>query len=140
MRVLLDTNVLVSALATRGLCADLFRLVVAEHDLIVGEVVLEELRGVLSAKFRVPPERIAEVEELLRTHEVAVRPDAPDEVTVRDVDDAWVLATARAAKVEVLVTGDEDLLAVTGRLPFRILSPRAFWGEVRDGARQGRVP
>lgn len=140
MRVLLDTNVLVSALATRGLCADLYRLVVAEHDLIVGEVVLEELRRVLGAKFRLPPERVAEVEELLRTHEVAVRPDAPDEVTVRDADDAWVLATARAANVDVLVTGDDDLLTVTEQLPFRVLSPRAFWEEVRDEIRQGRMP
>lgn len=40
MRVFLDTNVLVSAFATRGLCADLMRHVLAEHDLITGEVII----------------------------------------------------------------------------------------------------
>jgi predicted nucleic acid-binding protein len=42
VRVALDTSVLVSAVATRGRCADLFNLVLAEHELIVGETVLTE--------------------------------------------------------------------------------------------------
>jgi predicted nucleic acid-binding protein len=47
MRVCLDTNVLVAAVATRGLAADVLRLTLAEHDLLVPEVVLTELRRVL---------------------------------------------------------------------------------------------
>lgn len=135
MRVFLDTNVLASAIATRGLCADLFRLVVAEHDLVVGEVVLDELRRVLPTRFRLPAARMVEVEELLRAYEITERPRSPDAVTVRDPDDRWVLASARAAGVDVLITGDGDLLAVADQVPFRILSPRAFWDEVRRGAR-----
>ena len=45
--VFLDTNVVVSAVATRGLCADLFHVVLAEHELVLGETVLTELRPVL---------------------------------------------------------------------------------------------
>jgi len=37
VKVFLDTNVLVSALATRGLCADLLRKVLTEHELLVGK-------------------------------------------------------------------------------------------------------
>ena len=48
MRVFLDTNVLVSAIATRGICADLLRSVAAERELIVGEVVLVELHHAVS--------------------------------------------------------------------------------------------
>ena len=40
MRVFLDTNVLVSALTTRGLAADVFRLALSEHELLTGEVNL----------------------------------------------------------------------------------------------------
>ena len=47
MKVFLDTNVLVSGLATRGLCADVIRLVLAEHELIAGEVALKEVERVL---------------------------------------------------------------------------------------------
>lgn len=135
MRVFLDTNVLVSAVGTRGLCADLLRVVVAEHDLVIGEVVLEELRRVLKVKFRVPDERITEVVELFRAYELVPRPDAPDPVTVRDAADRWILASARAANVDVLITGDADLLETSTDLPFRLLSPREFWSELRRGAR-----
>lgn len=59
MSICLDANVSVAALATRGLCADAFRTVVAEHELVIGEVILDELRRVLRTKLRLLPERIA---------------------------------------------------------------------------------
>ena len=86
MRVFFDTNVLVSAVATRGICADLLRIVSSEHDLVVGEVVLSELRRVLETRFKLPAERIDEVEKFLRTYEVVAKPDAMDPVAVRDED------------------------------------------------------
>ena len=54
MRVFFDTIVLVSAFLARGLCADLLRLVLAEHTLVTSEVVLAELSDVLSRKGRHP--------------------------------------------------------------------------------------
>jgi predicted nucleic acid-binding protein len=66
VRVFLDTNVIVSALATRGLCADLVQIVLADHDLLVGETVIGEVRRVLSRKMRVPASTVAEVESFLR--------------------------------------------------------------------------
>jgi hypothetical protein len=54
VRVFLDTNVLAAAFTTRGLCADLVRSVLAEHQLITGEVILGELNDVLVKRFRLP--------------------------------------------------------------------------------------
>mgnify|MGYP002814035003 CR=1 FL=1 len=54
MRVFLDTNVLVSAFATRGMCADVLRVVLAEHTLITREVVLRELSRVLRTRIGMP--------------------------------------------------------------------------------------
>ena len=135
MRVFLDTNVLVSAFSTRGLCADVFRTVITEHDLVVGEVVLAELRRVLASRFKVPSDRIQEVEALLRSYEVVAKPKAMDPTPVRDRTDRWVLANARAAEADVLITGDQDLLAVADEAGIRILTPREFWEEIRRGAR-----
>lgn len=135
MRVFLDTNVLVSAVATRGICADLFRLVVSEDDLVLGEVVLTELRRVLAIRMRLPPDRNDEVEKFLRTYEVAAKPDAMDPAAVRDEADRWVLANARAAQADVLITGDADLLAVAATAGLRIVTPREFWEELRRGSR-----
>ena len=54
MRVFLDTNVLVSAFATRGLCADVLRVVLAEHTFITSEIVLREVSRVLRTRIGMP--------------------------------------------------------------------------------------
>ena len=54
MRVFLDTNVLVSAFATRGLSADLFEMVLLEHELVTGKRVLQELQKALRTKIKLP--------------------------------------------------------------------------------------
>lgn len=134
MRVFLDTNVLVSAFATRGLCADLFRHVLAEHDLITGEVIILELRRVLRDKMNVPAATIAAVERVLRDHVVVPKPAKPHPLPIRDQADRWVLASAVAGKADVLVTGDSDLLDMAARAPLRIMDPRGFWDLIRGGS------
>jgi uncharacterized protein len=132
VRVALDTNVLISAVAARGLCADLFNLILAEHDLIVGETVLSELRRVLSQKIRVPGKTIDEFVALLRQEALVVKKGELVAVEIRDKDDLPVLSEAIAGNADVLVTGDADLLTLTEKLPLRVLSPRGFWEELRD--------
>jgi putative PIN family toxin of toxin-antitoxin system len=133
VRVFLDTNVLVSAFATRGLCADVFRHIVAEHSLVTGEVVLKELRRVLRTRIRLPIRTIDAIEDFLREQEVVPRPDKAANIALRDPDDKWILASALAAKVDVLVTGDRDLLDLGPDAPIRILDPRGFWTLIREG-------
>ncbi len=77
MRVFLDTNVLVSAFATRGLCADLMRHILAEHELVTGEVVLTELRAILREKIKAPASVILDIERLLRENTVVPKPPEP---------------------------------------------------------------
>lgn len=132
MRVCLDTNVLIAAVATRGLCADVLRAVLAEHELVVGEVIIVELRRVLSTKFKVPADRIAGIEAIFAPFPLLPKPETPSDFPVRDASDRWVLATAVAGDADVLVMGDEDLLAVHEQAPIQILSPRAFWELLRQ--------
>ena len=132
MRVFLDTNVIVSAFVARGLCADLFRLLLAENDLIVGEVVLAELRDVLRTKLGAPEQVICELESLLREQIVVRRPAEPSALEIADPDDAWVLASAIAGEADVLVTGDQDLLAVASDASIPIWAPRRLWEHLRQ--------
>ncbi len=134
MRVCLDTNVLVAAVATRGLAADVVRLVLAEHDLVIPEVVLVEFRRVLATQLKLPASRIAEVETFLREQEVIPKPARLLDVEVRDRADAWVLASAVAGQAHVLVTGDRDLLVLGRHAPPPILDPRGFWNLARGTA------
>jgi uncharacterized protein len=132
VRVALDTNVLVSAVATRGLCADVLNLVLAEHELIVGEAVLAELRRVLTERIRVPGKTVDEFVSLLRQESTVVRKAEPFPIKIRDKDDLVVLSEAIAGNAEALVTGDRDLLELTDELPLQILSPRGLWEQLRE--------
>jgi len=136
VRVFLDTNVLVSAFATRGLCADVLRHVLVEHDLLVAEVVLIELRRVLRSRIRLPASIVADIERFLREHEVIPKPRKSPAIKLRDPDDAWVLASALAGRADVLVTGDRDLLSLARDIPLSILDPRGFWTLLREGTSQ----
>jgi len=134
VRVFLDTNVLVSAFATRGLCADVFRHILAEHDLIIGEVIIVELRRVLRDRIKIPAPIITSIEQLLRGQIVVPKPLEPHPLPIRDADDRWVLASAVAGEADVLVTGDSDLLEIASQAPIKIVDPRGFWTMVRGGA------
>ena len=131
MRVFLDTNVLVSAFAARGLCADLLRLVLGEHALLTGAVNLIELRRVLTERLAAPLETIALVERALSLAEIVPTPSEVLPIDVRDADDAWVLASAVAGDAAMLVTGDQDLLVLGAAAPLPIVTPREAWIRLR---------
>ena len=132
MKVFLDTNVLVSAFTARGLCTDLLRFLLAEHDVMTGEVNLVELRRVLAEHFHASDRQLAFVERQLRDQMVVPRPTTPSPLPLRDPDDAWVLASAIAGAADVLVTGDKDLLTLAAHSPLAILSPREAWEWLRS--------
>lgn len=134
MKVFPDTNVLVSAFATRGLCADLFDTLLLDHELVIGEVVLKELRRVLRDRIKVPARTVDEIEALLRTNTVVPKPYKHLQLGVRDLEDEWVVASAVSARADVLLTGDRDLHALGQRTPIRIVTPRALWDLLRAPA------
>jgi putative PIN family toxin of toxin-antitoxin system len=130
MRVLLDTNVIVSAVTTRGLCADVFRAVLAAHELVTCPQVLQEVRRILSIKFGVPEPLIAEYLELIGQDAiVADSVDLPD-LPIQDQGDVEIVAVAINARADVLVTGDHELQSLKNIGKVRIISPREFWEEL----------
>ena len=127
MRVFFDTNVLISAYTARGLSADLFWLVLSEHEVLTGEVNLEEFNRVLRQRFRVPAAEVTRAERELREQTIVPKPSARPTLEIRDPDDVWVLASAVAGQADALVTGDKDCLDIAGVAPIPILSPRECW-------------
>ena len=133
MKVFADTNVLVAAFATRGLCADVIRTVLAEHELLVSDVVLEELVRILVGKIGVPKETAEDIAVFLRSSAsmAGKAPTLPPRVGLRDPDDEAILGAARTMGADVLVTGDKDLLEAPPVPGLRIVDPRGFWQLVR---------
>jgi len=127
MRVFLDTNVLASATATRGLCSDVLREVFASHDLIVSRPLFKELRRVLSKKFGVSQGLINEFIWLLHQDTILAEPGRVPHVNLDDKDDLPILASALSGKADIFVTGDKELLNLGHIGALEILSPRQFW-------------
>jgi len=131
VRSFLDTSVLVSAYTARGICADLVRHILAEHELLTGEVNLVELRRVLRDRFHASPALIAAVESELREQTITPKPVQTSPIPARDPDDQWVLASAVEGGADLLVTGDKDLLTVAAEASIRIVDPRGCWERLR---------
>lgn len=132
MKVYFDTNVVFAAFATRGLCADLFAHVLLEHELLVGETVIRELRSKLRIKLKLSKNAIDEIEALLRDQVVVSSPKEHLRLKISDADDEWIVAEAMAGGAEVLVTGDAALQKLGKRAPLPIVSPRGLWDILRS--------
>jgi len=129
LKVFVDTNVLVAAYATRGLCSDLLRLILAQHELVVSRQVLDELERALRDKLGLPEALIAEILATLAPQLFEGGSGLRSPIALRDPQDEPILAAAIAAGAAALVTGDADLLGAAPEAPLPILSPRAFWLE-----------
>jgi len=137
MKVFLDTNVLASAAATRGLCADVLREVFASHELFISDQVLAELRRVLRLKFGVGQDLIDDFIWLLEQDSVRAQPAQLPRIELKDRDDLAIVGAAIAAGVEVLVTGDKELLDLGRFVNLEVLSPRQFWERLKAQQQRG---
>jgi len=131
MKVLLDTNVIVSAVTTRGLCADVLRTVLAEHELLICPQILAEVRRTLRTKFFIPVKLTNEYLQFLQQDAILVEPlNMPSRLNIRDKEDVAIISAALHGKADIFVTGDKELQDIKIISRMRILSPRAFWEEM----------
>ena len=131
MKIFLDTNVMVSAVATRGLCADVVREVFTSHQLVISVQLLTELQSILPDKFGVPDNSIEEFIELLH-RDAHYIPSAPLlAIDIQDTDDIIILSSALQGNADLFVTGDTELLDLKKISDMEIVSPRQFWEKLR---------
>jgi putative PIN family toxin of toxin-antitoxin system len=129
LRVVLDTNVLVSGLAYPGSIPGRIVSVWRQGglDVVLSRFILDELERVLPRLPRIglTPGEIRDLADSFMFLADVVEPDAEQEPGLRDVADQQVLATFRASHADYLITGDKDLLVLAGKYP--IVTPAEFW-------------
>lgn len=125
MKLVLDTNVLLSAVLVPGHCRELLKGRALADDWFTSGGLLRELASKLAGKLDLEPERTP---LYLVYRQRARRVTAvPLPVSVcRGPDDDLELATAIAAAADVIITGDQDLLILKSHAGIRIRSPRQF--------------
>ena len=120
MRVMFDTNILVSAgLFSSSRLAALAERVSDEHTLVLSSQIIDELRMVMDMKF---PHKKAACEAFLNklSFEMVLTPRYVDPSIcprIRDKSDYPILASAIIADVDVFITGDKDFLALDVERP-----------------------
>ena len=129
LRVVLDTNVLVSGLAYPASVPG--RILAAWQqgglDVVLSRYILDEMIRVLPRLSRISlsPAEIRDLADSFMFMAEIVEPSGVVDETLRDKADQPVLGTLLAAQADYLITGDKDLFALAGRYP--IVTQAAFW-------------
>ena len=135
MRAVLDANVLLAGVFTRGVCERLLDICWENAPaiaIVCSEHILGEFANNAETKFRVPAQEVAEALGRLRHRVETVEPSAVAADACRDAGDLPVLGTAVAGHADYLVTGDHDLLLLKSFQGIPIVSPREFYDRIRD--------
>jgi len=135
LRVVCDTNVLVSAFIAAGPPSRILEEVIADRlELVLARPVMVELERILTEKLGFKMDRWVKVEELLvdLASEVVPEPGATAEAITGDPDDDVILACAVTAGVDVVVSGDRcHLLPVGEHRGVWVITPQALLAELR---------
>jgi uncharacterized protein len=119
---------LIAAFLTEGICAKLLvRARRRDFNLILCDGILQEFKRVLKKKFATSPDETSEALIILSeaTREILGQSDSVTPIR-RDSDDHLILACARDAVADYIVTGDEDLLVLKNYEGIIIVTPREF--------------
>jgi putative PIN family toxin of toxin-antitoxin system len=128
VKAVFDTNVLLAAFITEGICSKiLVRGRKRQFHLILCPVILREFERVLIKKFSITRNEARSILQIVSEamHSV-VSPSQSVQGICRDPDDDAILACALEAGVDYLVTGDVDLLELKIFKGIRIVTPREF--------------
>lgn len=139
IRVVLDANVLVSAALARDPAAPSVRafdaLLDERIEVVACPALLGEVASVLGRdrlrRYLSIDEARRFVADLAAVMTLAADPPPPHPAVCRDPDDDYLVALARAAVVDALVTGDRDLLELDG-IGVAVLTPRALVERLAD--------
>ncbi len=128
MIAVFDTNVLIAAIITEGICSKLLhRARAGEFSLISCPFIMQEPKRILSKKFHFGQEEIAEaMEPISEAINKVIEHSHKVKDVCRDAADDNIIACAVAAKADYLVTGDADLLDLKSYQSFKIVTPRDF--------------
>ena len=126
MRIMLDTNILISMLIF-GSMDKVIDKIIENHKIVLCSYVIDELHEVIERKF---PSKQETLEEFLikLPFELIYTPKTIEKhgmFVIRDIDDEKVLYSAIMADVDILLTGDKDFSDIDIERP-EILTPSEF--------------
>lgn len=128
MKILLDTNVLISAFITNGgHCHEILTHAVHQHEMYYTDFILDEFKEKFRKKFNFSSVMIGQFVDFLERFLSRGKTAEVVERICRDANDDQILADALENKVDVVLTGDLDLLVLKIHRGVQILHPKDYW-------------
>lgn len=127
MKLVLDTNVLIAAFISHGVCNELLEHCVLNHDVVLSNFILDELKDKLTGNFKFTTRETNAVVSLLGSRCFVVKTQTLPSPVSRDPDDDNIIATAISGTCDCIITGDKDLLDLKKTGDVLIVSPSQFW-------------
>lgn len=134
MRVFVDTNVIISAiLFPKSKVAEAFTFVLQDHQLIISEYIIAELKQVFADKFTNKLEALDKFLDAISYELAKVKEpiDCTKFPQIRDKYDLPILVGAIESKADVLITGDKDFEGIEIK-GLEILKPASFIDRYRN--------
>ena len=128
MKAVFDTNILIAAFLTEGLCPGLLiRARKRNFDLILSDDIIREFKNTLTKKFKISSADVSEITSIVTEAATEIIDETTSIArTCRDQDDDMIIACAVSAGADYIVTGDEDLLVLKRYKNIVIVNPRNF--------------
>ena len=128
MKAVFDTNVLIAAFLTEGLCSGLLiRARKQAFNLVLCDDIIREFEGILSKKLKLTSADISEISAIVsEAASEIIHKLGPIPNICRDPNDDMIIACAIDAAADYIVTGDEDLLILKNYKDIVIINPRNF--------------
>ncbi len=127
MKVVLDTNVIISSFVSNGICKNLFEICLESFTIIISKYIMDELNSIFNKKFKMPADKIKEIIDFLNENCELKTYEKIEEQVCRDRDDDNILALAKDSSVSYIITGDKDLLVLEKYNSIPIITPRIFF-------------
>lgn len=132
MRIVIDSNVWISALVFGGKPRQIFERVVTDGwTIVVSEEIFTEVRRVITIKFGDFLDDFEDFRAILQPYTDKVRLGEIKVVACRDEDDNRVIETALIGNTHYIITGDKDLLVLSKYNSIAILKPSDFIDSIK---------
>ena len=127
MKIIFDTNVLLSSLLFPGFSTKVYDFCAVSYNVMSSDWLMEELSEKLTGKFKLTDDQAEEYLDLLKERMAIVHPFNEIPNVCRDADDNHVLQLADYIQANCIITGDKDLLVLERYKKTQIVSPRQFY-------------
>jgi len=128
MRVVLDTNIYISAILFGGNCEEIIKLAQqGAFEIVISRAIISEMEGVLKDKFRWSRQQISDTISFIKEIAAIVNPHITIDAVINDPSDNKIIECAVASQAAFIVTGDKKhLLSLKKYKGIRIIDSAEF--------------